>query len=34
MKTVKIYTDEACRGKPGLCGSKVLNLNETKEKKL
>ena len=34
MKTVKIYTDGACRGNPGLGGWGVLMVYETKEKKL
>ena len=33
MKTVKIYTDGACRGNPGLGGWGVLMVYETKEKK-
>ena len=34
MKTVKIYTDGACRGNPGLGGWGVLIVYETKEKEL
>ena len=34
MKTVKIYTDGACRGNPGLGGWGVLMVYETKEKEL
>ena len=34
MKTVKIYTDGACSGNPGLGGWGVLMVYETKEKEL